>query len=64
MKGRIEKTKLVVSANEQSFNYSLEKNIKEMQSEGFEVEIQYSAVTDWDDHHYALLTALLVARQP
>ena len=64
MKGRIEKTKLVTSANEESFERSLEKNIAKMQEDGLEVEIKYSATPDWDDHHYALFTALLVARQP
>lgn len=64
MKGRIEKTKLVTSANEKLFEQSLEKNIAKMQEDGLEVEIKYSAVADWDEHHYALFTALLVARQP
>ena len=64
MKGKIEKTKLVTSANEESFERSLEKNIAKMQEDGLEVEIKYSAVTDWDEHHYALFTALLVARRP
>ena len=64
MKGKIEKTKLVTSANEESFEQSLEKNIAKMQEHGLEVEIKYSATTDWDDRHYALFTALLVARQP
>lgn len=57
------KVKLIRTANGADFQDQVNTAIEEFAKEGFECEVQYSAVPLVDERTYTLFTALILARR-